>query len=91
MINKDQIKDIDEMMEGVNVSLKQAIEQMPPEQQAEFNKYQQDIMSSIPSLDDFMNGDKTIEQMQKEINDSNAKIRKSNKEMIEKYANNSNR
>jgi len=90
-MNKEQLKGINDMMKGVNNALKQSIAQMPPEQQADFNKYQQDIMGSIPSLDEFMKGDKTAQQMQKEINDSNEKIRKTNKEMIDKYGNNSNR
>jgi hypothetical protein len=90
-MNKEQLKGINDMMKGVNDALKLSIAQMPPEQQADFNKYQQDIMSSIPSLDDFMKGDKTAAQMQKDINESNEKIRQASNEITKKYANNSNR
>ena len=87
----DALKGLKEMMDGINDTLKHSMLNLPPEQQAEVNKFSQEIMGHIPDIGEFMKNKKTAAQMSKEVTESNKKIMDSQKKMTRKYGDNSNR
>ena len=81
--------DYNNIMRQAKAEMDKLITQLPPEQQADFNRYKNQMSELIPDLNDITSDSFDYHKMKVDLKKRRKQLDKLNKEMLEKYGNTS--